>query len=577
MRKEHLLRKIVYFLIITSLLLTCFNNIRGEGDNRISSLKISPQEPVLEPQLFSKEDFEPILEEERQGLGSVSITNLLFNESGFFNHSEQYPAYDLDLRTKALNISYEKTELIRTVKEATVDAFEEVSPSSNIITVELNESLRVKYDTSIDLLEGYLVYGPRLYPCLLNRLYAHNASSSIKEVYEGNYTIDDRKNVIFYYSTFFNGAEQGDFKLYLIWHYNITLEDWTINQVKEEDLFMSSSEQNITATFNYNFNVLGKKLKGEKLTGAYPFTSLQVAADNLNVTLRINMPDRELLENHAFTGQGYVGSNNIIYASFSVNNSLFDMDFDATFTIEFLDPVNVTWAIDRLIEGTNYRERIYFPNITWGPEQLFLKYVKIEERTISIDQIKEVTSQFGRVVEYVEKNFTEFQQVEENSLIFTEKVIQRRGLEITLPYFIKGETCPFRIKYEPSEDLRVIITDNIRMPLRNVEVKILYYGRVFGTYISNTFIQPTSITKTDENGEIFIQNVPNGDYTVILYEQGTPVYNSTVMAYKRVNYVITDISHFPLVILSFLIPSAIFLILGVLIYLHYKKERETRT
>ncbi|MHA1726069.1 MAG: hypothetical protein ACTSYC_05010 [Promethearchaeota archaeon] len=572
MKKKSFLRNIVFILITTSFLLTYFNVIGNAVDTSWSSPTLIIQASAFESQPFSKDQFEPVLEEERYGLGSVSITHLLFNESGFFNHSEHYPAYDLDLSSKALNISYEKTELVRTVKEATVDAFKEVSLDSNIITVELNETLRVKYDTSIDLLEGYIVYGPRLYPCLLNRLYAHNASSSIKEVHEGNYTIDDRKNVVFYYSTFFNGAEKGDFKLYLIWHYNITLEDWTLNQVKEEDLLMSSSEQNITATFNYIFNVVGKKLEGEQLIGAYPFTSLQVGADNLNVTLMINLPDKELLENHVFTNQGYVGRNNILYASFSVNNSVFNMDFDATFTIEFLEPVNMTWAIDRLIEGTNYRERIYFPNITWGPEQLLLKYVKIEERTISIDQVKKVSSQFGRAVAYAEKNFTEYQKEEENSLVFTEKVIQRRGLEIILPYLIKGETCPFRIKYEPSEDLRVIITDNIRMPLRDTDIQILYYGKTFGTYISNSHVQPTSITKTDEEGEIFIQNVPNGDYTVIIYEQGTPIYNSTVMAYKQVNYVITTISHFPLVILSFLFPNAIFLALGVLIYLHYKKR-----
>ena len=55
------------------------------------------------------------------------------------------------------------------------------------------------------------------------------------------------------------------------------------------------------------------------------------------------------------------------------------------------------------------------------------------------------------------------------------------------------------------------------MPLQNLEVKISYYGEKFGTYISKEKSQPLGTKITDENGEIFIKDVPNGNYTVQIY------------------------------------------------------------
>lgn len=572
MINNRFLKYIVLILISLCILSSYMEFNESYYNEERLNVELSNDLALLETQSFTKDDYEQKIDEEEHGLGSIAVTNIAFNESGFLNHTDRYPEFNEDLVSKALNVSYKKTEFSRTIKEARADLFEELSDDYNIITIELNETLEVHYNTSIDYLEGYIVYYPRLFPCLLNHLYVHNDSSQIKEVNPGNYSVDDKNSVIFNYADYFNGAEKGDFQLYFFWEYNLTIQDWDLNQVSEDDLFVRSATQNITGTFNYIFNVLGEKLEGDSLTGEYPFTDLQVGAVGLTVSLRINHPDKKLIEEFVFNEEGYAGKNNNIFVTFSANDSLFDMNFETTFTVDFLKPVNYTWTIDRLAQPVNNRERIYFPSVIYGPEQIFLKFAKIEERTISIDQVVDTNSLFNREINYIGRNFTEFQEEVEDSLVFTEKVIQKRGLEITLPYLLLNETCPFIIKYQPSEDLRVIITDNIRMPLRNIEVEIQYYGKTYGSYISKEQVQPTSKTITDNNGEIFIKNVPSGDYTLLVFQQGKQIEKATVLAYKQINYVITDITHYPVVILSFLIPSSVLIILGVLVYLFYKKK-----
>ena len=94
---------------------------------------------------------------------------------------------------------------------------------------------------------------------------------------------------------------------------------------------------------------------------------------------------------------------------------------------------------------------------------------------------------------------------------------ERRGINITLPFLIKNEICPFVIKYEATENLMVRITDNIGMPLIGLQVAVEYYEEPFGTYISKEKVQPLSSQTTDINSEFIINNVPNGFYTIHIY------------------------------------------------------------
>jgi hypothetical protein len=107
-------------------------------------------------------------------------------------------------------------------------------------------------------------------------------------------------------------------------------------------------------------------------------------------------------------------------------------------------------------------------------------------------------------------------------LIFTKNAVKRKGLKLFIPYMIVGEKSPFSLKYSATNDLKIVLTDNIRMPLVGYRVELKYYGKNYGTYISNDFSQPMAYAYSDENGEISIENVPNGNYTVKVY-RGTVV------------------------------------------------------
>ena len=136
---------------------------------------------------------------------------------------------------------------------------------------------------------------------------------------------------------------------------------------------------------------------------------------------------------------------------------------------------------------------------------------------------------------------------------------------------IKGETCPFSIKYNTSENLKITIKDNIGMPLIGLTVELYYYGKPYGTYISNNDIQPLASLTTDENAEIILNNVPMGYYKIKIYQFGILQVVTTVNTYEE-NHLITSIIHFPSWILIFCIFNLFVFALGYRLHQKNKKR-----
>jgi hypothetical protein len=92
--------------------------------------------------------------------------------------------------------------------------------------------------------------------------------------------------------------------------------------------------------------------------------------------------EKDQLENHSLSLKGedvddisnYLDTNNNINISladsFRANNSAFSLNFTTEFRVGFKEPLSETWAIDRLINEADIRERIYFPSVIEGPEYL---------------------------------------------------------------------------------------------------------------------------------------------------------------------------------------------------------------
>jgi len=528
-----------------------------------STINYDPYENGLSTNEFTKDNYSAILTNEEYGLGSVSIDDMHFNYyiPGVLNNSDVYPLLDEDLLSGALNIGWPSVEFIETINPAIKDNLNGTNRVS--IKVKLNETFRVEYNYAN---EGYLIYFSHFAQAKLLEFYVDNNTSIIKLTEGIDYTLDYLNFIVFYYEDYFQ-QKSFNFTMHLIWEYGIGLGDWSLDQREETPLIMREREQDFTSRFTYQFFLIGWAVIPD-LSGTIPINYIDVA-------LTIHPPDKELLTYQDFIINGiYV--NTIEYTNldeslsieisdlFMPNRSFISLNFTYDFGLKFEEPIGESWAIDRLVAGRNIRERIYFISMVTGPPHVYLKDVAFYDNNIFIrpyvqnDEVISTNSLYNRGVQYFDANSSSPRQL---------------GLKVNIPYLIVGETCPFSIKYLATHTLKIVVTDAIKMPLVGVNIEILYFGAIYGTYISNKSAQPINLGRTDGNGQVVLYDVPRGNYTVRVLWQGNVVKEATVTTDKETNFVFTNVPHFPLWILIFGMICGIFLVVGALFYLKYKKLR----
>lgn len=543
-------------------------------DNFTNSNTLENNKPTLgtdlNTSLFSQDDYVPILDNPLQGLGNISITSFTFHEEGLINQSIYYPSLIDDLSSGALNITYLSTNYLETVKIAQFDNLDESLPQSDKITVRINESISIQYNSSIENSEGFLIYNPRLFPRNLKQVFVKNQSDpDIIELAEDDYSLDASSYLIFNYQNYFE-TNFHNFSMYLIFEYDLTPQGWEISQSTEEALTITQQEQNFSPSFYYNFSLNGTKLIDHWSTNS-------TSADNLVVELIVDPLDKNLFFDHALKINNqniidFLELDNKINITISADAKNFSLEFKANFTLRFENPVDYSWAIDRLIRDRNIRQRIYFPTLVAGPEHIFLRDITLIENTIISDQVISNSSLFERPVNFYDVIVFVTQETIENSLVFTENAVKRKGLKLIVPYLIVGETNPCSVNYNAANDLKIIITDNIRMPLVGYRIELIYFEKSYGTYISNDLIQPMANTYSDENGVVLIENVPNGNYTVKIYQGNALISETLINTFREVNYFTTDVLHFPLWILIFGGINGILLLIGLVFYFNYMKR-----
>ena len=553
-------------IIVIILMSTIISLILIDPSSNFSSLNLENNDNPIIPELssFSEDDYSPIINTPEQGLGNITITQFSFDEEGVFNQSEKYPNLVDDLSSGALKISYLETTYLETTEIAQFNNLDDSIPRSNKITVLINESISVQFNSSIENSEGYLIYNPLLYPRVLNQvLVKNNTDPIIEELNEADYTIDSNNYFVFNYQNFFS-ATFHNFSLYFIFEYSLTLETWDLTQNPNDDLSLTQQIQTFSPSFYYNFTLIGTKISGNLTKPPEP-------ADNLVLEIIVNPLDKDLFFGHILDIDDQIKVNFLepdkkINVTISADAKLFSLKVSANFTMQFENSVDFSWAIDRLIGERNIRERIYFPSLISGPEHIILKNITLVESTIIVDQIISNSSLFDRDVNVFDEIISIGQETIENSLIFTKNAVKRKGLNLVIPYLIAGETNPCSLKYSATNDLKIVITDSIRMPLVGYRIELKYYGKNYGTYISNNFTQPMASAYSDENGEILVKDVPNGNYTVKVYQGTVLITELQINTFREVNYLITDVIHFPLWILIFGGISVILILLGLLLY-----------
>ncbi|MFX1410197.1 MAG: carboxypeptidase-like regulatory domain-containing protein [Promethearchaeota archaeon] len=548
----------IYLLLLSNTLVPLlFNWFQIESNFNISDNSNNNSPKIND---FSKEDYNPIIEEQKHGLGNITIYDMDLNqvEIGFYIFNKTYPLLWEDYNSDALNITFKEIRFVETIEPAKIDNLNDEYSDRQQITVKLNETLDVWYNESK---EGYLIYGPRLNPCNLIELYIFNGTDIIKLTVDTDYYIDGDNFLVFDYDNYFQIEPEFNFTMYLIWEYNLTINPWTLNQISTVNLNMTKAEKNFTIEFNYEFTLRGR-MNNKTIKDS-------IFSDAVIVALNVNLPDKDLLGNHTLLINNEtvdIGDhlnldksiNITLSDSFSGNKNELSLNFTSIFTVKFIEPVYKTWAIDRLIAYRDIRERIYFPTIISGPLHIYITFISIFEPSISPKQVLSADSLFEREVLFFEKNIT---------------AIGDKGLRVELPYMIKGEICPINIRYTATHTLRIIIFDNIKMPVVGLKVLVYYYNKSYGTYISNTQIQPIAPLKTNENGEVRLKNVPNGNYTVEVYQHGKLITRTNVSTYNEINYIYTNIIHIPIWILIFGTINGSFLIIGIIFYIKNKKSR----
>ncbi|MFX1376021.1 MAG: hypothetical protein ACFFA0_09435 [Promethearchaeota archaeon] len=549
-----LLVLVVLVCIIPVILTNMKNHYNTDLNNNILN------ENDLKTNEFTKENYTEILESETYGLGNITIDNIRFNtlELGFYNENIYHPLIIEDIISESLIINLTNMEFIETTSPAIVDNLNEEIEDKNSITIKLNETLFVQYNNSE---QGYLVYLSRYLNAELVDFYVDNGTTITKLIEGTDYTIEPTHFLIFHYEDFFKQGSIFNFSMYLIWEFDIYVGDWKIEQNNNEFLEIIEVEQEITPEFSYSFF-----LNGWKYASKIPQSSL---ISDWDIAFTVNPLDKENFTDHILAidgievnlGQHLNPDKSIrinLNDEFRPNATSFSLNFTTAFRLKFEESVEKSWAIDRLIRNRDIRERIYLCSLISGPRHIFLKYVVFYETSIYFEEVLDVYSLFERDTLFIETNSS---------------ITGQPGLNITIPFLFVGETCPVSIEYITFQKLKIIITDNIKMPLVNAKIELFYCGVTYGTYISNSTIQPIIPRRSDENGQIVVNNVPRGNYTIRIYYQGRFIEEAIVSTFKEVNYVYTEILHSPLWILIFGLINAVFLITGMIFYLKYKKLR----
>ncbi|MFX0030920.1 MAG: hypothetical protein ACFE8B_17030 [Candidatus Hermodarchaeota archaeon] len=553
--KQHFQRNLLIVIILISLALVTFNT--SSYTNQVHN---KPNEIIPDLNSFNKDNYSKILTSEKHGLGNITIDDIEFNIplSGFLNENVYYPLVTEDLLSESLSINLTEQEFIETTSPALVDNLNTESTEQKYATFTFNETIEVKYNNTK---ARYLIYHPRFSNSELLGFYVNNGTLTTELIEDIDYTFGDLNYIVFFYEDYFQMGRIFNFTMYFTWKCLIAFQNWKIEQLKDQALEITEIEQDLSVDFNYNFYMVA--------TG-YGLNLDDVREiDFWDVALTINPLDKELFTNHILMLNGievniasHLNPDKSIHIElsdlFTPSSSTFVLNFTTKYTLRFDNPVGSSWAIDRLVEQRSIRERIYFCNLISGPRHIYLKNVGFNESGIYFEEVINSYSLFNRKVEFSELNIN---------------ITGYLGLNVVIPYLYVGEICPVLIKYFTFQKLKIIITDDIKMPLVGAKIEIFHFGAPYGTYISNITSQPIIPRRSDENGKIVVNNVPRGNYTIRIYWQGNFVKEASISTFTETNYIYTNIPHSPLWIIIFGTIIGIVLIIGAIFYLKYKTPR----
>src|SRR6056297_669363 len=140
-------------------------------------------------------------------------------------------------------------------------------------------------------------------------------------------------------------------------------------------------------------------------------------------------------------------------------------------------------------------------------------------------------------------------------------------------YLWKGEVDIISLRYEVVDSLSIVLTDEINNPVSGYKLNLYRGNQLYGPKMNNFKNHPIATKETNQNGQVTINFVPKGEYTVeVLDKNGNFITNLTADAKKPVNVLKTNITHFPATVLSLLSTSIVLIVVGLYIYNKHNNE-----
>ncbi|MHA1731398.1 MAG: hypothetical protein ACTSU5_05620 [Promethearchaeota archaeon] len=365
---------------------------------------------------------------------------------------------------------------------------------------------------------------------------------------------------VFDLQPYFSGKVNGSMVMTFNYTYEFEVKGWYTAPQSSESHSISNGTNNIVADFVTYFEIVGDEQLGLDLLYTPPDHTYLY-----NETISWKKPEQIYFvdvpsENHTIL------ADNRIQILVSESKMQFNVTYLANYTLGFVNatPENI-WSADRLVSGFNSRERDYIINASSGPAELLLGNIRFNS-TIPHSSVQGYSDAFNRTVSEISINSTTIPNYESP----TGGVLAH----FILGYMKTGEVDKVTVQYTADSFLNVLIADAISFPLPNVEVVLYINGLRYGSKVSNEEVRPFPSLTTDSQGQVLFENVPNyQNYTVEVFQNGKSHGMYQVSPVKSLNFVVTEIPHFPIWIIVWASISVAVLCVGVVIY---RKSQKTR-
>jgi hypothetical protein len=509
-----------------------------------------------------------IIDSNINSIGEVKVVSLDIN-----NEPDFFFGYDYE----NISFTHETPDFIGTVTNANDDRTQFIAGSRRSdIRVRINETVEWVYNDSVAAYD--VGFKPYIQPAILNRMFLNGTLLNSTDYY---LSLNNSQGFYYNFENLFTANANGTFILTYEYECDIPITGLNCYTPGPEQYIIDHT-QNLTQRFNYNitFGELGNSLD---VTAKFNVTLPNY--DRLFNTV-IDEFDNGTLQSWEYTNH----KNQISLVANLSSEKKMGLHFDTNFTVQILEAISSYWSEDRLVDSTSVRERDIKLRVSDGPADLILSYIWLNETEVFFDDLvksSNIRSALGRPVYAQDMNVSvesiyNYDPIEENEEDEEEDevVVQYTdgtkllGLAGESRYYIAtNETDIITIRYSAPRTLSIVVTDNINVPLPDYRVNIYYGEMKYGTKINRFHALPYPTKITNENGQILYDWVPAGNFTLeIMDSNGKFVANKTASSLSSLNFLVTDKTHFPSVILVLGGISTGFILLGVVILKKQNKQ-----